>query len=258
MRKIIFLFLVVMCPVCFSATLAGRWKLNEPTGTSGADSIKEIISGNHGTPAKAVTTVRSPVGPGHVFDGSQWVTQADQILTTFPLSMSVWVRQASNQSASLISMSLEGSADGTADRYMELALNSGVSQIITKGSDDAATTLTASESGALSLNVWHLVTAVWINKDDWRIYADGVLVATTSSADRRAASGTDTWTIGARAAQSTVAQKFTGDLSDARIYSTALSAAEAAKLYSAGISGLRFRFSGKKNTGLGRIKGRFN
>jgi hypothetical protein len=254
MRKLITIFLV-LCVASVSAAIVGQWKLNEPTGTSGADSVKDLIGGNHGTPAKATTTVISPVGPGQSFDGSQWITETDQIIADYPLSMSIWARQASNQTATLLSMSLEGSADAAADRFVEVVLNNGFLRMVTKGGvfDDNDPTA----STALSLNVWHLVTGVWIDKDDRRLYADGVLVGTASGENDLFPTTNDTWTIGARSAQSMVSQKFTGDLSDARIHDTALSATDVNNLYRAGTVGYRHRYSSKKNTGFARTRGRY-
>lgn len=253
MRKLVIVALILYSTYV-SAAIIGQWKLNEPAGASGADSVKDSIGSNDGTPAKATTTVNSPLGPGQSFDGSQWVTETDQIIADYPLSISIWVRQASNQSATLISLSEENTTAGANDRYVSVILVSGVIWLVTKA---ATVPVTDPKMGSsLSLNVWHHVVGTWASATDRKLYINGKLEA-SDTVSHAFPTTNDTWTIGARTGQLSQTEKLTGDLSDVRIYGTALTASDAKKLYDAGTKSARHRHSGKKNTGLARTRGRY-
>ncbi len=236
-----------------SQSLVGHWKLDEPDGTAAGGTIVDSSSnGYDGTKdaTAAVVSVSAPLGHGITFNGTtDFINGSDTIIIDYPLSLNIWLRSTSSTKSILLSI-----ADVSEEtRYFALRYTAG-------GTLEYLFRTTGVESqakvaGAIAVDdgIWHMVTGVSATNNDHKIYVDSVLI-NSSSTEKTWDTGAvvmDAWAIG-RMEKATPAELFTGDLSDARIFSGGLSAEDVAKLYSAGTAGLRWRGSGKKNPGLAR------
>ncbi len=216
------------------AEIVGRWRLNEDTGTSAPDSILDS-SGNafHGTPAKAVTSVVALDGLGQAFDGAQWIVDTAEPLVKHPCAMSVWVRIASGVTGTLFSLSKENSTNAPTDKYLELNVLLGVPRMSMKGADAIRH---VAPIPALSNDIWHQLVGVWFEVNDRKLYVDGAEVAVSGAISGAFPVGLDTITMGARSSRSSVVEKLTGDLSDAKIYTGIPTTDEIAQWFIDGIS----------------------
>jgi hypothetical protein len=210
-----------------STSLRARWKLNEPTGTSGADSIIDSENGNNGTPSTAVTSVAGPVDQKALtFDGTDEVTGDDEILTDYPLTEVVWVR--------LDSISSDG-----------FALSIGASAIATHislGVDSTGKALYAIKKGIGTTQVigttnivdgkWYLIAGVSAAINDHKVYVNGVVENSAVPSKNVFADTINRWAI-ARKEHSSPGENLAADIDDARIYAGALTAAELKAIYDA-------------------------
>jgi len=229
--------------------LVGHWKLNEKTGTSGASSILDC-SGNtyHGTPATSIVAVSAPVAGGITFDGTNdYINGSDTIINDYPLSISCWVRVAGNLGADACVVSL---GNTTAARHLCLL-------IIANGAGvkwDVKTTMLATyASGAFVCNgVWRHIVGVSAASDNHKVYIDGKL-GSGASTTSKAFSTMDQWAIG-RKEDNSPDSLFTGDISDVRVYSGALTANDVANLFLQGANRIRrSRYSGIKTASKSRF-----
>jgi len=222
-------------------TLAAHWKLNEPTGTTGAGTIIDA-TGNafDGQPNANVVSVNAPNDlKGIAFDGTnQFINANNTIILDYPLSLNLWVRQ--DVAAAGVAMSI---TDGSEiNRWFFLELNSiGRPEY---GFRPSGTGQTVAGFTSVADGKWHMVTGTSASNNDHKIYIDGVLSnsSTTTRTWDTATVIMDTWGIGTRAL-SPPDMIFTGDLDDARIYSGALTASQVKQIWSDGASlGYRGRF----------------
>lgn len=215
--------------------LVGHWKLDEPDGKAAAGNAILDSSGNafHGTNSETVVSVLSPIGFGVSLDGAgDYISDTTQIITDYPFSMRIWAKQASLQTAIIFSMSDPDSGGAFGDRYVELELISGVPNLSTKQNPTAFEDPVA--PSALSLDIWHHIVGVWTSATVRELYVDGILVDNTTTPSAAYSADIDGWTIGARTSISAEREFFTGDLSDGRIYSGALSASDISQLFREG------------------------
>lgn len=231
--------------------LVGHWKLDETDGTAAAGDAIVDSSGNgyHGTNSETVISVSSPIGHGISLDGTgDYIDDTAQPLLAFPCSLSVWYKISQIQTSTLFGISNKAGTGATA-RLMVLHLQAGNPRMVVKGASGIASNTPASSTGAI-YDEWVFVVGVWVAADDKTIYVNGKVAGTDSDDTQIFPDTADTITIGAKSANNTQAEFFTGDLSDARVYSGALSANDVATLYRAGTTGLRDRYSVRKKIGL--------
>jgi hypothetical protein len=235
--------------------LVGQWKLNEPDGTAAAPDAIVDSSGNayHGTNSEAVISIPSPVGYGVSLDGvGDYIDDTAQPLLAFPCSLSVWYNIVSSQTSTLLGIS-NAAGTGAGLRVLELFLENGIPRMKTKGAGGIVKTLPVSTLGPM-YDEWVLVVGVWteaapfdgsnVNRD---LYINGVLAGNDTVGGGSAVfpATADTITIGALTSNSTQSSLLTGSLSDARIYSGALSLNDIVGILREGRSGLRGRYNSK-------------
>ena len=235
-----------------NATLVGHWKLNEPTGTSGASSILDY-SGNayHGTPASATTSISAPLDRGTEFALSiDIITDSAAPIVDFPFSMTAWIKTTAT--GEMCITSLGGAA--IANRYVGL-----ITEITAKCSTKALVggNTTPASTTAVNDGVWHFLAGVWTSATLRDIYVDGRFEATNT--DSRGLPTMDKVAIGGYA-DSTPSNSFVGDINDVRIYSGALTANQIANLWLQGASQKRrSRYSGVRTTNKTRYpRNRYN
>lgn len=225
--------------------LAAHWKLNEPSGTTIVDSTG---NGYTGTADSAVTSVSAPLGHGITFVGGtpDFIEVATAPSVDLPLSMSVWVRFSDTAASAYIIGQFDASGGAGDARSVALEIFNNSPRMVTK---PAALVHTNPNAGVTIVDgIWHLIVGVWTSATLRDIYVDGVFKATDST-DKGFSALIDSATIGRRGGGDDD-KPFTGDLSDMRIYSGALSANDVATLYRAGTTGLRDRHSTRKKIGI--------
>lgn len=210
-------------------SLVAHWKLDEPTGTDGADSIKEQISGNHGTPNSPVVSVSTPSGYGVQFDGIQYITAPNQIITSYPFSLSILnLRDVAASGGVMLSLGTQDTGiDSTLD--IRLLTVNGKARMRTK--NDASASIQPTAAVAVDAGVPSLVTGIWESSTKRDIYINGVFID-SSDIEVDIVDVPDQWTIGAKFTSSSFNTIFpAGILRDARIYDHALTAQEVADLW---------------------------
>ncbi len=241
--------------VDLSTALVGRWRLNETDGTAAAANAIIDSSGNafHGTNSETVVSVSSPIGHGVSLDGTgDYINASDTIILDYPFSMNIWLRTTGTSLSDLLSIG-KSTVEG---RYFALELSAaGVYEYVLRPS---TTAIKVSSGVTVNDGIWHMITSVSAANNDHKLYVDGALKVSSGTAKTWDTGATilNAWAIG-RLEKATPSGLFTGDLSDARMYSGALSASDIGRLYSAGTTGLRHRYSTKKDTGFARTRGRY-
>jgi len=204
-----------------SNLMVGNWPFEEETGTSTEDFSGE---GNDGTlvNSPSFTNVDCQVGRCVDFDGSTNYIQASNAITSYPFTLSVWVKQ--DVSSGGVALALNPAADA--------------SVYYTVGASPPTWWLGCRNPTARDLLVgtsdldWHLLTAVFESDTSRSLYVDGVLAGTnTESCTFNGA--TDTVLIGLNRLVSPV-NYWNGRLDEPQIYSRALSSTQITQLYNDG------------------------
>lgn len=224
-------------------SLMTHWKLDEATGET---AIIDSQSFADGTADAAITSVIAPLGRGISFDGSEFINDSTEILIDYPITISAWFRTTDNTKSSILSI-----ASTTVNMYFTLELRVGGTMNYHAKPTAAGNVL--SSIVATNDGQWHLATGVSAAANDHKMYLDGILK--TSSSTSRAWQAMGKWAVG-RLEDTTPDGEFTGDISDARIYATALSAGEIKREYDAGTKSARIRYSTKKKLPLSRTRPR--
>lgn len=190
--------------------LLARWKFDAGSGTTAVDSA----GGNTGTLVNGPTWTTGYSGTAVSFDGVNDVvtTTASLLNNRSAFTVAGWYKSSYTTGT----VSLFGQND-----VVELGLSGGKVSVWTAGGGSA------SSSTLPTANQWHHVTCVG-DGNGVRLYVDGVLAGSGGPAANYGSSA-DPVRIGA-GVWSSSGNPFTGQIDDVRIYSRALSAAEAAAL----------------------------
>ncbi|NDD96778.1 MAG: hypothetical protein EBZ93_04670, partial [Actinobacteria bacterium] len=192
----------------------GFWRLNENAGaTTAVGSGSTALSGA----ATSVTFgATGPLGTAATFNGtSSKIVVPDNTTWNSPsITAEAWIKPGT-QSAAF--STIIGRADTTTARNWHLDITQ-AGQLFAY----VAGTSVISASGLIQSNVWQHV-AVTFDGNMIRIYWNGTLVGSTATAGLDIASVPASITIGAR--NTTASNFYNGSISNAAVYSTALSAA---------------------------------
>jgi hypothetical protein len=218
------------------------WKLNEGSGSTAIDADGHYNAQWNGTPAgsSGYFDSGSPSALGYSysghFDGATDYINAGNVLNmgTSDWTASAWIRTTNTSNfAGIIGKSLYGAQGG---RWY-VVMNSGGDNIQAVLDWGSAYAVASAPASLCQDGQWHLVTVTYTRAGNLVLYLDGLAAA---SADISASAGVNLATndellIGAY--QDATGQAvmpgtyFAGDLSDVRVYSFALTAAQAGQLY---------------------------
>ncbi len=215
-------------PVSLGA--AGWWKLDDGESPTAAD---HSGTGNVGT-LNTGTTWSSDNGGSAVFAGAGQITTAGQVVdTSKSFSVGAWAKITSTPSGTWQTViAQQGSkAAGFSLDYNPTAGRWAFDRATT---DVAAPTLAAATSTAApTLNTWtHLLGTYDAGTGKMTLYVNGVAQGTAT--DTTPIASTGPLVIGRGYAAGAAAQYFNGSVGKAQVYNRALTATEAAALYSSG------------------------
>lgn len=170
----------------------------------------------------------------HLINGSYFMsdTNTTNFLPTDEITVSIWGR-FSSWGATLISCTEGGGWN------FETNGNGVIQFPVYVDGVGYKTAVSGVTAASLADSKWHMFTGSFsMNTQNVKIYIDGVLKATTSTGSgNRIKYASNRLIIGGEAQTTTPASSaYTGDLSDCRIYSRALSDADIKELYSVGAS----------------------
>ncbi len=200
--------------------LVGRWKLDETSGTTAADSSG---LGNSGTLTNGPTWTTSGVYDGGLtFDGTDdkvVVNNKQHFQLYEDFSCAGWVK-LTNTTTAWRSVVGKGS-----NYYLETYGD----QVYFGYYDGSAWKEVSTSSGTLKAGKWYHVAGSFDNTaNTLKIYVDGALKS-SAAATTTPASSSDKLQIGA--AYDSASQFFPGTLDDVRVYNRALTASEPAEMY---------------------------
>ncbi|MGA2255043.1 MAG: LamG-like jellyroll fold domain-containing protein [Thermoguttaceae bacterium] len=202
------------------AAPVGWWKLNEGTSATAHD-LGQSPNDNGAITASswAQSSTATDEPYALAFNGSSTVVnlgQPSKLQISGQITISAWIKPSSITTQQFIIAG--GSSYNT---YTFLDLTGGYYEV---GSDNGAYHLAAHQIPSGDLNTWVLLTGTY-DGSTWRLYRDGIQVASTADAVGAVTTGGG-WEIGAAGNTS----YFSGDISNVRVYSTAISAAGIAAL----------------------------
>ena len=220
-----------------SGILLNRWKLNEADGET---IIVDETARNDGASTSPITSVFSPKGTGISFDYTSWITMpTNGTLLDYPFCLSIWVRIPIGTAAQ--TMSIFGLSDGRDNGYCELRTSS-IGAIRMLAGDGVGVTVTPA-GPVIRDGKWHNIVGVWVANNERKIYADGKYYATgTNSKDFF---GQPTHFYIGRKDTLTPINYFSGELSDARVYSGILKDKQIQRIWNEGVNSWRRTMGGK-------------
>jgi hypothetical protein len=206
-------------------TPAGRWKLDEGTGTTLADS-----SGNNhpAAAANAGWATDATRGKVAVFNGtSSTVTTAGPVLdTSASYAVSAWVNLANTTTYSTV-ISQQSTSTTVIPFYLQYNKGLNAWTFIVNNTSAGGGQTAVHAAGVPTLNTWtHLVGVHNAASHTISLYINGTLVATTSYTTPWNAAGA--FNIGHAGASN----YFAGEISEVQAYQRALTAADVQSLYS--------------------------
>jgi signal peptidase I len=214
------------------------WRLQEKTGTTGADSTGHAHPGTFSnTPslgqASPITGDPTDVAFGTGTNG--YVTQTGSTTNTTTFSVEAWVKTTSTAGGRLIGFgnSPAGTASTATDCQLYLAPNGKVEF----GLNDNTQTVIASAS-AVNNGVWHHVVGTYSVATGARLYVDGAL--STSGTGATPTTFTGYWRAGAEDLSgwpaAPTSRYLVGTIDEVAVYTTVLSAARVSAHYAAATS----------------------
>jgi hypothetical protein len=211
--------------------LAGRWMLNESSGSTAAD------SSGLGRPATTTSVTWSGIhGGSGTFNGSssQAVTSGTVINTASNFSVSAWVNLAST-AANSIAVSQNGTQQSGFDIRYNKSSNKWAFGRWNADIANAPTFNTASSAaGAPVIGTWtHLVGTYNSATGLMTLYVNGVAQANTAT-DTTPFSTTGAFVIGHGEFNASATGFFNGSIADVQAYSTVLTQAQVTALYTGG------------------------
>jgi hypothetical protein len=203
------------------SSLKADFSFNEAAGATVVDSA----NGNVGTLVNGPVFVTGRTGSALSFDGSN--DRVDLIAPTAlnitgQITLAAWVNTSNTTGLRYIVARGAASNPETC-----LRINGGHYEV---GSFDGGNHFAKAAIPAGDLNTWVFVAGVY-DGTAWRLYRNGVQIASTNST-KGALASTANWTIGASAAPS---RFFSGVIDSVRVYNVGLSAAEVLALSNQGI-----------------------
>ena len=202
-------------------TPVGRWKLDEGSGSTAADS-----AGNNPIPATSVTWTADPTrGQVATFNGtsSKFVTDYEVVDTTRDYTLSTWVKLAVKDDSRYIA-AMSGSLGASAIKvgYRQSSDAWAVEMAVQKADGSKVWIEAVSATGLPQVNTWtHLAVAVDVDTKTVKLYADGVLVASKTTTDLFQNRAQDLY-IGDQYGSN----KWSGAISDMQVYQKELTATE--------------------------------
>src|SRR5438477_903506 len=210
------------CRSCTKAPggMISWWKA-EANANDNADSNNGTFNG---TPAYSA----GEVGQAFSFDGNSYVRIPDNTNLHFSnqFTLDAWVYPTDLSGAPIIF-----SKFGASNFSYELHLYSGGAVRSNISGDGTTYDSLISDPGVVSTNSWAHVTTTF-NAGDWRIYVNGVEVASKSSTVTSIYTGTSDLLIG-----SDTSNFFKGLIDEAEVFGRALTGSEVRKIYDAGSKG---------------------
>ena len=207
--------------------LSGEWAFDECAGTTGTDTSE---SGNTATLGSPVWSTDTPYGTGCSieFGPSTYMYTATLIDNPQVFTISIWFKTSVASGARLMGFASLGA--WSYDRQLHMGTNG----LVYFGWYDSGNVRYVASRGALNDGQWHLAVATFSNGTG-SLYIDGALQGTLSAGLAENYSGY--WRVGYGPMSGWPGGadgSFLGLLDDARLYTSAISAAEAQKLYAAG------------------------
>jgi hypothetical protein len=201
--------------------LVGYWKLNEASGTSAADS-----SGNShtGTATGTATWTSGIFGNGFSFNGSTKIQASGLLGNPASFTVAAWANltTADTGGAEIISL-----GDHCGLRLDEPTAG-GANAFFYNGSTWVTVVLNKNYAGT----GWHHFAGVFDDDNNtFKLYVDGVQVASTSTASSVTYAGLGANTVIGRHGNGNTTIDFTGTIDDVRVYNYPLSASAIAELY---------------------------
>jgi signal peptidase I, archaeal type len=188
-----------------SGTTASDASGNDRAGTYSGAGVSHTVSGGPCSDTTAVTTLA----------GSGMVSTTQQIALGSTFTEEIWFNTSFNRGGSLIGFA--GTPTGSVSDP-QLYLNNSSRLVFEVQTSNGATTVASSQK--YNVGGWHLATAT-LSSAGMQLYVDGALAASNSS----------TTTTSSSAGYVQMGNGFTGSLSGAAYYTTALSAARIAAHY---------------------------
>jgi hypothetical protein len=209
--------------------LQGYWTMNEPSGSTAADSS---ITGNDGS-ASGTTVAAGQYSNSRTFNGSSdYVSASDHnnLDLTSQMTLEAWVKYTSTSGYGFI---ISKTQDGGGASGYELFRQTGSGSIRFSACDAVGSCsggyFDITTSAQYNDGNWHHVVGTAKNGDYARIYVDGLQAAISSSTVSQNAIATSTaLNIGRRGNN---AHFFNGSIDDVKVYSTQRSADQVAKDY---------------------------
>lgn len=201
-----------------------RWDFNDSSGTVASDLSGNNLAGTLNDMDFITNGVPGILGGALDFQGGEdrVFVQDESVFgpAGYPFTLSAWV----NTTNSGVVLFLGDKSDS--DTYFNLRV-SGPGQARLEARRNSGT-VTRVTGGTVGDGQWHLVTAVFEN-DEYTLYVDGTLIGSTP-ASVSYASSIDRFSAGALD-RSSIADRYTGKIDDARLYARALGATEIANLF---------------------------
>jgi prepilin-type N-terminal cleavage/methylation domain-containing protein len=206
--------------------LSGEWAFNECAGTAAADTSE---SGNPATLGSPTWSADTPYGTGCSieFGPSTYMYTSVGYSNPQVFTISIWFKTSVASGARL--MGFAAPSAWSYDRQLHMSTDG----LVYFGWYDGAVRVVASK-GPLNDGQWHLAVATF-NSGTGTLYIDGALQGTLSAGLAENYGGY--WRVGYGPMSGWPGGadgSFLGLLDDARLYSSALSAADAERLYAAG------------------------
>ena len=197
------------------AAPAGWWKLNEGTGSTADDSGGGTADNGAITGSTWVQAPANIDEPNALqFNGSSTVVSLgspNKLAISGQLTLAAWIKPANLSSEQFII------DDGTrTTNNFLLMINNGDYEV---GSDSLSLKGAKYAIPSGDLNTWVFLAGTY-DGTTWRLYRDGQLVASAAAVE---STPSENWTIGAAKNISTTLYYFNGDISDVRVYGTAIS-----------------------------------
>lgn len=194
------------------------WKLNENTGNIAYDSINNY----HGT-IYGATRIIGKSGNALSFDGNDYVQANGMIISSYPFSISVWLR--TNNSGTEQAVVNLASSSSSSPYYGIDITNAGNVRLVARSNNARYIVGSKVNDGQ-----WHHVVAVYSLQNDRTLYVNSHEFTSTNNQASNLPNSLDRWTFG-RWGSSTPGNYFYGDIDDVRIYSRALNSTEVQQLY---------------------------
>jgi hypothetical protein len=205
--------------LCSQGQPAARWKLDESSGTSAADSTGYSHSG---TVTGTASWTAAVLNNGFSFNGSTKIQATGLINSPRNASVTAW--------ANLTTADASGAEIVSLGDHFGLRLDTGgVSEVFFY---NGSTYVTAAVNQTFAGTGWHHFAGVFDDdNDNLKLYVDGVQVASTSTTNSISYSGLGSNTVIGRHGNGNTTYDFTGMIDDVRVYNYALSAMEVAQRY---------------------------